>query len=326
MHADGDGGQELPSTLPSARQFAEEVKRVASATAAAMQRRFARMATIIIATHIIATILAAAALGFAPFHWAVIPALLGLELVMLVGGLAVHWRLHHSRISRRRAEARLLAEVARSALAIGDLHLHLEYLFALPFPMGARPLLRTLNVLHLRSTRHEQTAWQVKREQYVSRRLTAEDVGQIAFYGRKAADSTTRLQRLRTLFYVFWVPAFVATLVKLVHHQEKVQLLTAVLGTLSIVLPVLRGRARVGAICSSRNLKSPSPPPPAAASALLPFGSSAPAASASGSNAHPSETRSSMRSPGSRSRAPIRADPRPRSPPNRSSASHPCGD
>ena len=55
------------------------------------------------------------------------------------------------------AQSRLFAKVCRSVRARGDLLRPLDYLFRLHLPDGLTPdglvpLLRTLNILHLRST------------------------------------------------------------------------------------------------------------------------------------------------------------------------------
>ena len=73
---------------------------------------------------------------------------------------------------------RLVAEVARSVTAIGRFHVHLEHLFDLPFPVVLRPLLRTVNVLHLHSntiTRDE--PWEPQRDVYIGRRQRQSDAG-----------------------------------------------------------------------------------------------------------------------------------------------------
>jgi hypothetical protein len=160
--------------------------------------------------------------------------------------------LHRTRRLERWAITRLAAEVARSVSAVGRFHLHLEYLFTLPMPMSLRPLLETINVLHLRSTRqwaHE--TWQggvdKKRDAYVHKRLTSPELkAQIPYNEETHKTSGLRLTVARWTFTGASLTAFLATLIKLVcacrwldldHETEDG--LKAVMGVLAVVLPVV---------------------------------------------------------------------------------------
>jgi hypothetical protein len=232
--------------LQSISKYASAVKDIASPMAKSKQSRFKMMAKVIIGTHIIATILAATALGFAWLQMpTVIEAVLALELMMLGIGMVAHQWLHRTRIAHLWAEARLLAEVTRSVMAIGGLYIYMQYLFTLPFPRSIRPLLRTINVLHLQSTKQDKSPWQSKRDQYIDCRLRSAKSGQIDFYGRRAGESEERLRSLQRAFFVFWTMAFVSTTLKLVlhgymeAHPDRAALFTGIMGTLAIVMPVL---------------------------------------------------------------------------------------
>jgi hypothetical protein len=85
--------------------------------------------------------------------------LLCFELFLLAIGFAVHQILHHSGGARHWAVTRLTAEVTRSVRSIAGRHQQLDYLFRLPFPLWLRPVLRTLNVLLLNSTRPSGSDW-----------------------------------------------------------------------------------------------------------------------------------------------------------------------
>jgi hypothetical protein len=175
-----------------------------------------------------------------------LPWLLGAELVLLAVGFSYHQYLHRSQAAHAWALARLMAEVTRSVLAVGKLHVQLEYLFALPFPHSLRPLLRTINVLHLRSTRRERgQPWQPLCDSYQAERLHGPR-GQLAFYHRASAHAGRRIAVARGTFLVSSVGAFLATLAKLVlvagesagagtHGQND---WVSVCGSLAIVLPV----------------------------------------------------------------------------------------
>jgi hypothetical protein len=231
-----------------ARRYATAVKNVASPVSGAMRNNFRWTAIIIIiGTHVLATILASSAMGFGPLlQEHTYRAILGLELLMLGAGMWVHTTLHRTHISLRWAEARLLAEVARSVLAIGQLHVYLSHLFTLPFPARIRSFLRTVNDLHLQSTRQDHTPWQQKRDVYVAQRLVEPlQNGQIQFYHRRAADAERRLRRANQAFIAFWCLAAFSTLLKLgFHHRlEGSPLLVGFLGTLAIVMPVLAAGA-----------------------------------------------------------------------------------
>jgi hypothetical protein len=226
-------------------RYVGQVKQASSDTAKAMRRKFRRMAIIIIGAHILSTILATVGLAFAHFHLHTLPALLSLELVMLACGFTVHEYLHRSRTSHLWAEARLLAEVSRSVLAVGNLHVYLEHLFWLPLPAAIRPVLRTINVLQLQSTRQDRSDWTKKRDRYVDRRLVKEPKGQIPYYEGRATNAGALLSRLHRAFKVCWIAAFISTLIKLVlhfyldEHLVLEDLLGAITGSMAIIMPVL---------------------------------------------------------------------------------------
>lgn len=140
-----------------------------------------------------------------------------------------------------------MAEIARSGLALRQVPGYLSHLFSLPLPALLRPLLRTLNVLHLRETRTLPAGlWEDRRDSYVESRLTKPKVGQIDYYGGKLKSATTWHAVARWAFLVGSVCAFAATLGKLllVCHCLPVpeawhDWLEAVLGFLAVVLPVI---------------------------------------------------------------------------------------
>ena len=264
------------------------------------RKLFKWVASIIIGTHVLATILAVIVLAShvtkdhttvnptmsvaddetpasakhvekrraRPDLWeAVIPWLLVLELASLLVGFGVHYFLHHSHACDRKvtraannaasrqcetysraqwwAMSRLAAEVARSVMAFGSVHVYLEYLFALPFPSALRPLLRTINVLHLRGARRDSADWESKRNRYVAMRLTGEE-GQINYYRNTAARARRWLHLFQWTFLVCSGDAIAAMFVKLLViavnrylDHDNPAVVTGTLGGLAITLPVL---------------------------------------------------------------------------------------
>jgi hypothetical protein len=227
--------------------YCKALKTAGSQQAKWQRQLFTAVATIIIGTHILATILAVFAL-LSHHHEATrgfLPALLGAELAALALGFGVHQYLHRSRAPQVWAMSRLVAELARSVLAIGNLYLYLEYLFWLQFPQSLEPVLETIGILHMRSTRHDASDWKSKRDTYVTERLTKPG-GQIEYYAGRAASAGRWLRIWRTAFLVFSGAAFIATALKLVAISSCVSMdehlkdiATEGLGGLAIVLPLL---------------------------------------------------------------------------------------
>jgi hypothetical protein len=238
--------------LPRRDEYCEPLKKLVSSQAKAQQKLFKFAAVTIIGTHILATIFATVALA-AHGHgreagppWSIL-ALLAVELILLAMGFGVHSYLHRSRSARVWAIARVTAELARSLRAIGYHHVYLEYLFRLQLPQRFRPLLRTLSVLHLRSTwPHRQVPWEPVRDQYIRQRFDDETNGQIGFYKRGLTADESRLRRCRWTFTFCSLLAMAATATKVGlllsspgWLENWAALWPAVLGSLAIVLPVM---------------------------------------------------------------------------------------
>jgi hypothetical protein len=233
---------------PDVEEYGNALKDFASAQARGRQRWFRYSAVFIILTHVLATVCASVALaahGLRPSHEVheVILGLLGLEIGTLLLGFLAHYNLHRSKTAALWAMSRLAAEVYRSVRAAGKSHVYLHYLFQLPMPERILPVLRTLNVLKLRSTRpFRNEPWQPLRDAYVSARLD----GQIKYYTDRLAEDQPWLHVATRAFGVLSVLAIGATVFKLLivagvagnalaaEHE-----LTASLGVLAIILPVL---------------------------------------------------------------------------------------
>ncbi|MGE0551886.1 MAG: hypothetical protein AB7R55_00520 [Gemmatimonadales bacterium] len=150
---------------------------------------FRLAALVIIGSHVAATIMAAygSTLPHTGPGLGILQALLAAELVTLSVGWLTHTYLHRSRASEIWAMSRLTAEVARSGLAVRDVPEYLSHLFTLPLPHSLRPILRTVNVLHLRDAARavRREPWEARRDRYVASRLRGPSAGQIPYYQRK---------------------------------------------------------------------------------------------------------------------------------------------
>ncbi len=242
--------------LPEVQAYVAAVKAHCSGEAAKSRQRFGRAAWIVIGTHLLATlgatvVLAGHGLGGDGHHghatWPLVVLLV--ELLALGIGFGTHHWMHHAAPSRNWAQWRLLAEICRSVRALGDLHLPLDYLFRLRLPDGLVPLLRTLNILHLRSTRAQrERPWRAALAGYLNARLRDPDpeTGQIAYYRDRCRRERTKLKASQWIFTLCSLLAILATGLKLLTlvgvvpvDEEPAALLTAILGTLAVFLPVL---------------------------------------------------------------------------------------
>lgn len=210
------------------------------------KRFFKRAAQIIILSHVAATIVAGLAIKLAdePAWHRLLLGLLVFEIVGLGLGFVYHWRLHQSRASEVWALSRLVAEIGRSGKALLGIHAHLSHLFSLPFPHALRPLLRTINVLHLEETRRNDAEpnWQSHRARYLGDRLTNGPAAQRPYYERERDSAERWARRAQRVFATCSALAFGAASVKLIwsipaegHHEPW----GSVLAVAAIVLPVM---------------------------------------------------------------------------------------
>lgn len=232
---------EAGSALPTVHTYCDALRAVAVRQARRLQSRFTYAAMIILLTHVAATLAAVITLKFHAW-WTV--SLLGGEVLLLMGGLAMHEYLHHSRSARIWAMSRLVAEICRTFSATGAVHTYLDYPFHQPIPEGLRPLLRTLNVLHLRSTRPRvDEPWKPKRDAYVDAHLAGKQ-GQITYYAEALPGARRVLRRARLGFLTFSLLGVLATLGELyaIWYDHEVGPSTTevsgLLGILAIILPV----------------------------------------------------------------------------------------
>jgi hypothetical protein len=221
------------------------LKQLASDSANKQRKYFKRAAAVVIGAHLAATIIAVIALTQ---HGGLIPLLLVGELSLLAIGFGMHQYIHRTHAVETWALSRLIAEVARSVASIGKFHTYLEYLFALPFPQEIRPLLRTVSVLHLSSSRSDTTgAWEDQRNQYISTRLTDKAKNaQIPYHERVANTAGLWLRTAQWAFTVASFAAFTATLLKILVMchclpvgEGEVDHWASTLGAFAVVLPAI---------------------------------------------------------------------------------------
>lgn len=249
---------DVGDALPSVQDYCDTLRAVAGKKASHLQARFTYAAAIIILTHAIATLATVIGLKFTAW-WSV--TVLGGEVFLLVGGLAMHEYLHHSRSTRTWALSRLVVEISRTFSATASVHTSLNFLFHLPMPALLHPLLHTLNVLHLRSTRPEAgDPWEPKRDAYVDAHL-AGTAGQIQYYTHALPRARRSLACFRRAFLAFSILGILATggkLAALVYDMEggavDTERLAGILGMLAILMPVFAVAAL--SLASSRDLEA----------------------------------------------------------------------
>jgi hypothetical protein len=245
--------------LPPVADYCTALKRFTSHTSKQRQRFFKTAALWVVGTHAAATLCAVTALKLGS-AWGV-AAVLSIELALLAGGFLLHEALHGSALIHALqrwpllgrlhglshavqvwAMSRLVSECARSTLALQHVPAPLRHFDHLPLPASLRPVLRTLNVLHLRATRGlASTPWTDHRRDYlqnrVFRRQAKDDPGQVRYYLRELRKAGLQVKQARVAFLAGSLGAFAATAIKL--SVAPTGAVSALLGGAAILLPVL---------------------------------------------------------------------------------------
>jgi hypothetical protein len=205
----------------------------AAATRAAPQ--FRRLIASTVMLHVLATLLAAAALAY-EMHAAALP---WLKLLCLLGALAVALELRrrgHSNSSWVRC--RLAAEFCRSAIATWGLPRAAPLFQDLNVPV-VRGLTRSLHILHSRSTVANPMSMADFKQNYIARRID----DQIAYYERQEGRALPQFSRLKAGFWITTLFAIVCTLAYAVaqtwHFELAEWLVSSVFHFLPITLPVV---------------------------------------------------------------------------------------
>jgi hypothetical protein len=173
-----------------------------AATQGAPQFRRLIVATVLL--HVLATIIAAAALSFG-LHLTTVP---WLKLLCLAGalGVAVVLRIHHHS-QHSWVRCRLAAEFCRSALATWGLP-RAAPLFEDIDVAGLRGLTRSLHILHSRSALAQPVAMDLFRQTYLERRID----DQLGYYRRQEARALPLFGWLRAGFWAATILALLSTL------------------------------------------------------------------------------------------------------------------
>ncbi len=235
--------------LPDSAAFLGAIRAHCGTEAERRKSVFVGMALVIIGLHLLAMVFATVAMatshGPGAGHRAFpvfLAVLLGLEIPCLIVGLILHRWVHHSEHARVWAMSRLVERIGVSVLAIGDHPLYLRHLLLLPFPHRLRAMLRTINVLHLRSARNAH--WRSARDQYVAQRLTGPE-GEIPYYRKQLLAIQRWYDRTQLAFRICAFAAIGATLLKLIaillsafEGWTALDEALPALGGLAIVLPV----------------------------------------------------------------------------------------
>ena len=234
------GGATKPvSGPPALSTYVTTLKDATSVVAKGRQRTFRYAAAVIVGTHAIATLLATFAMRLADEHMSfnLVGPILIAEVVLLLAGFIVHQRLHASRATQTWALARLVAEVCRSVSALRNVGGALTHVFSLPLPSVLRPVLHTLDVLHLQSTRSlNPNDWKERRDAYVAGRLSSADTGQLEYYRRTLGRARRALTLAHRAFTSCSALAIVCTTFKVVlllHVLPSLESLSARTGVLA---------------------------------------------------------------------------------------------
>jgi hypothetical protein len=205
----------------------------AAATLAAPQ--FRRLIASTVMLHVLATLLAAAALAY-EMHAAALP---WIKLVCLLGALAVALELRrrgHSNSSWVRC--RLAAEFCRSAIATWGLPRAAPLFQDLNLPV-IRSLTRSLHILHSRSTVANPMSIAEFKQNYLTLRID----DQLAYYQRQEGRALPQFTRLKFGFWVTTILAIACTLAYAIaqtwHFEIAQWLVASVFHFLPITLPVV---------------------------------------------------------------------------------------
>ena len=166
--------------------------------------QFRRLIVSTVILHVLATIIAAAALAFdlesQLLPWA--------KLLCLVGALGVAIVLgHHAHSHSNWVRCRLAAEFCRSALATWGLPRAAPLFQNLTVPM-IRGLTRSLHILHLRSHATRPIAMSDFKQIYIAQRLD----DQLAYYQRQELRALPLFARLNAGFWIATILALLCTL------------------------------------------------------------------------------------------------------------------
>ena len=171
--------------------------------------QFRRLIASTVLLHVMATVVAAAALAFG-WHAVVLP---WIKLLCLLGALGVALLIRAQGTHHHWVRCRLAAEFCRSALATWGLPRAAPLFAELNLP-GLRQLTRSLQVLRRRTAGVKPANMQSFKEGYLKERVD----DQLAYYARKLAQAEPLLKRLRLGFWVATLLAILCTAMYAADH------------------------------------------------------------------------------------------------------------
>lgn len=192
--------------------FAFQQKADFAASHGAPQFRLLIVSTVLF--HVIATLIASAALAF-DLHFTALP---WVKLLCLVSALAVALVLHYHHQHHNWVRCRLAAEFCRSSLATWGLPRAAPLFEDLDLP-GVRGLTRALHILHSRSTHARPITMVDFKSVYIEKRID----DQLAYYQRQENRALPLHVRLKTGFWIATILALVSTAFYAVCHTFDVE-------------------------------------------------------------------------------------------------------
>lgn len=229
----------------------ERLQALSGERARQTQSRFKSYAMLIVALHVLATTLAGFLTASSFANATIEPALLGVELLLLIAGFAFHVQLHRTEANQHWAHARVLAEVGSSARALAAGGVEMWRLADIAFPRELRAVLGSLFVIQAIAARANQQPLAVRRADYVTHRLVGapskvgDSRAQIPYYEQQRTKARRSVRAATNAFRFFSMAAMVAVLAKLLLSQSDSALLlggidpSALATTLAIALPVV---------------------------------------------------------------------------------------
>jgi hypothetical protein len=179
--------------------------------------------------HVIATLIASAALAF-DLHFTALP---WVKLLCLISALAVALVLHYHHQHHNWVRCRLASEFCRSALATWGLPRAAPLFQDLDLP-GVRGLARALHVLHTRSAHAQPVAMADFKRIYVLKRID----DQLDYYHRQENRALPLHKRLKAGFWIATILALVSTAIYAVCHTLHVEVPHAVETVFFYFLPI----------------------------------------------------------------------------------------
>ncbi len=193
-----------------------------------------RLIVLTVLLHVVATLVAAAALSF-DLHVVALP---WVKLLCLLGALGVALVLRHHHHHHNWVRCRLAAEFCRSALATWGLPRAAPLFQDLDLP-GVRALTRTLHILHSRSANAQPVSMDEFKRTYLEKRID----DQLAYYRRQEGRALPLHGRLKAGFWTATILAIVCTAAYAVCHTGHLEVPewteTTVFYFLPISLPVV---------------------------------------------------------------------------------------